>query len=55
MNLYVNFWAYERKDDPKGLVRWKAPRHGDDFDPDHPFTIDEYFAKYRNLLCKHVG
>ena len=54
MNLYINFWGHEHKEDPSGLVRWRSFRHGDDFNPDHPMTIDSYFEKYQNLLCKYI-
>lgn len=54
MNLYINFWGRSHQEDPNGLVRWQSPHQGDDFNPDHPMTIDSYFKKYQNLLCKYI-
>lgn len=53
MNLYINFWGHTKKDDPHGLLRWKSPRSGDDFNPDKTLTINDFFVKYQNFLCGH--
>lgn len=54
MNLYINFWGHTRKDDAHGLIPWNSLRLGDDFSPDHTLTIDSFFAKYQNFLCKYT-
>jgi hypothetical protein len=47
-NLYINFWGYTAKDDPKGtLVKWEDKARQDSFFADRPDTIQQYFDRKR--------
>jgi hypothetical protein len=54
VNLVEDFWGHTSNEDPKGRLSWAQKAIVGDINASHPYTVDSFFAKYQNRLCRWV-
>jgi hypothetical protein len=54
VNLVEDFWGHTSSEDPRGKLSWAQKAIVGDLNADHPYTIDTFFARYNNRLCRWI-
>lgn len=54
VNLIEDLWGQTAKDDPSGYLSWDEKPLRSNFNASHPYTIDSFFERSRNRICRWV-